>query len=114
MTYSHSTKSDALIITLSGDLLGEEDHKELTDRVAEFVEEGGRRALVDISGVRYINSSGIGVLITLLTKLRNREGELCLVNPSDSVKKLLIITKLQAIFKLATSIEEGLDLLENN
>lgn len=112
MTYTHSKEKDALIITLEGDLLGEEDHHELISKVGSFVEEGGRKALVNISDVRYINSSGIGILITLLTKLRNRDGELCLVNPSESVSKLLIITKLQAIFKVATSLQEGLDLLQ--
>lgn len=114
MTHKHSITDDILVITLEGDLLGEEDHNELTAIITSFVDDGGRKAVVDISDVRYINSSGIGVLITMLTKLRNREGEMCLVNPSDSVKKLLIITKLQAIFKVADTMKEGMDLLQNN
>ena len=69
--------------------------------------------LVNITDVRYINSSGIGVLITILTKFRNKGGELYLVNPSEHVKKLLIITKLQAIFNIAESEGEVLTKIAN-
>jgi anti-sigma B factor antagonist len=62
--------------------------------------------IIDISDLRYINSSGIGVLITILTKFRNKGGEVYLMNPSESVKKLLVITKLNAIFQIIKSEEE--------
>ena len=103
-----------MILSLSGDIIGEEDNKPLYNEVDAFLENGGNSLVIDISDVRYINSSGIGVLITLLTKLRNKDGELCLVNPSESVEKLLIITKLQAIFKVADTIEEAQIVLQNN
>ena len=63
--------------------------------------------IIDINKVKYINSSGIGVLITLLTKFRNKEGEFIIVNPSEHVKKLLIITKLSAIFKMSDTLEDA-------
>ncbi|MFN7791032.1 MAG: STAS domain-containing protein, partial [Cyclobacteriaceae bacterium] len=62
--------------------------------------------IIDISELRYINSSGIGVLITILTKFRNKGGEVYLMNPSESVKKLLLITKLNAIFQVVKSEQE--------
>jgi anti-sigma B factor antagonist len=62
--------------------------------------------IIDISGLRYINSSGIGVLITILTKFRNKGGEVYLMKPSESVKKLLAITKLNAIFQIIQSEAE--------
>jgi anti-sigma B factor antagonist len=52
--------------------------------------------------VRFINSTGIGVMVSVLTKFRNQGGELVLINPSELVRKLLVITKLDAIFILAT------------
>ena len=51
--------------------------------------------------------SGIGVLITLLTKFRNKNGELFIIKPSGQVNKLLIMTKLQAIFNIVDSEEEA-------
>jgi anti-sigma B factor antagonist len=44
--------------------------------------------IIDISKLRYINSSGIGVLITILTKFRNKGGEVYLMKPSENVQKL--------------------------
>ena len=69
-------------------------------------------AMWDISNVRYINSSGIGVLITILTKFRNKGGEVVLIKPSEQVKKLLIITKLNAIFNVVEKKEEAIERLK--
>ena len=62
---------------------------------------------IDIHDVRYINSSGIGVLITILTKFRNKGGEVVLIKPSDSVEKLLVITKLNSIFTIVPNLDHA-------
>jgi anti-sigma B factor antagonist len=68
--------------------------------------------VIDLSQVRYISSSGIGVLITILTKMRNAGGEVFLSSPSEHVKKLLIITKLNNIFNVFETLEEALEQLK--
>ena len=107
MAYKFNLEDGFLVVSLSGDLIGEENGTEIINKLESYNSEGKLKAIIDISDVRYINSSGIGVLITLLTKVRNKDGELCLINPSESVQKLLIITKLQAIFKVFGSIGEA-------
>ena len=109
MNYSHSTEENRLNLHFSGDLIGENNGPELVELVNENLTKGMKYCLVDIQDVRYINSSGIGVLITILTKFRNKGGELYLINPSEHVKKLLIITKLQAIFNIVANKEEALE-----
>lgn len=109
MEYTFNLENNFLIIKLSGDLIGEENGPVIIAELEEYNANGNLKVIVDINEVRYINSSGIGVLITLLTKARNKGGELCLINPSESVQKLLIITKLQAIFKVYNSIELAKD-----
>jgi anti-sigma B factor antagonist len=106
MTYSHEIKNDLLTIRLSGDLIGEDNGANLLEVVANAIQENTKFCLIDISGLRYINSSGIGVLITILTKFRNKGGEVYLMKPSESVQKLLVITKLNAIFQIVQSEEE--------
>jgi anti-sigma B factor antagonist len=69
---------------------------------------------VDIAKIRFINSSGIGVLITILTKFRNKGGEVVLVKPSEQLKKLLIITKLNSIFTVVEDKEAAINQLKNN
>jgi anti-sigma B factor antagonist len=107
MEYNFKLEDGFWVVSLSGDLIGEENGPEIISELENHNGNGNLNAIIDISDVRYINSSGIGVLITLLTKVRNKGGELCLINPSESVQKLLIITKLQAIFKVFSSISEA-------
>lgn len=109
MNYSHTTSANQLKLTFSGDLIGENNGAELVELVNDAINSGIKYCMIDISEVRYINSSGIGVLITLLTKFRNKGGELFLIQPSEHVKKLLIITKLQAIFNIVDTEQEALD-----
>lgn len=106
MNVSHHTKNETLILQLSGDLIGEESGMSVIEIVNKALGEGTYTCVVDISDLRYINSSGIGVLITILTKFRNKGGEVFLMRPSKSVQKLLVITKLNAIFQVIQSEEE--------
>jgi anti-sigma B factor antagonist len=106
MNFSHEIKNDKLVIRLSGDLIGEDNGTSIMEAVSNALQQGLMACIVDISGLRYINSSGIGVLITILTKFRNKGGEVYLMKPSESVQKLLVITKLNAIFQIVQSEEE--------
>ena len=106
MNFIHKIKDNTLIIHLSGDLIGEDNGSRVLEVVTDAIQQNILVGMVDISGLRYINSSGIGVLITILTKFRNKGGELYLVKPSESVQKLLVITKLNSIFQIIQSEDE--------
>jgi len=112
MKYENSTNDGILEFKFSGDLIGENNGPELMEIAQNKITEGIIFCMIDISEVRYINSSGIGVLITILTKFRNKEGEVILINPSEQVKKLLIITKLNAIFNIVDSRDEAIQKLK--
>ncbi len=107
MNFSLSVNKDLLLITMAGDLMGGFEGEKLYREVEESIENGTRRCVVDLSQVRFLNSSGIGMLITLLAKFRNRGGDLAIMRPSDQLKKLLIITKLEAIFQSVDFADEA-------
>lgn len=107
MKYTSEINKDVFVINMSGDLIGEDNGFALLELVNDTISQNIVKCIIDISELRYINSSGIGVLITVLTKFRNKGGELYLVNPSESVKKLLIITKLNAIFSVTDTKESA-------
>ncbi len=113
MEFSQEIIDNVIVLHLKGDLIGESDGFQVVDAVNDFVNKGKNKCLLDISGVRYINSSGFGVLITILTKLRNKDGELVLMKPSESVQRLLIMTKLNAIFSVVEDVQEGLSKLNS-
>lgn len=106
MNFDYEIKDDKLLIKLEGDLIGDDNGAKILEAVTAAIDKGIRIGIIDISGLRYINSSGIGVLITILTKFRNKEGEVYLMKPSESVQKLLVITKLNAIFQIIDTEEE--------
>jgi anti-sigma B factor antagonist len=106
MNFAQEIKSNTLVLRIAGDLIGEDSGTRLLETVNEAVSHKVMTCIIDISEIRYINSSGIGVLITILTKFRNKGGEVYLMNPSESVKKLLVITKLNAIFHVIQTEEE--------
>lgn len=96
------------VITVEGDLLGLENEAEIITYVEQQLPPHVVTAAVDISKVPYMNSSGLTILIRLLTKFRNRNGDLVLIHPSDSVKKLLLITKLNHIFHIFDSVDDAI------
>ena len=114
MNFEHTINDNILSIKLTGDLIGEDNGIDIIELINDHISKNIILCVVDISGLRYINSSGIGVLITILTKFRNKGGELCLLNPSESVKKLLIITKLNAIFTIEDNMNKAIEVLKNS
>jgi anti-sigma B factor antagonist len=114
MNYLIEIKDDVLLLNLEGDLIGDNNETQLVEELSNHVYDNMLLCAVDISKIRFINSSGIGVLITILTKFRNKGGEVVLVKPSEQLKKLLIITKLNSIFTVVEDKEAAINQLKNN
>ncbi|TAH18022.1 MAG: anti-sigma factor antagonist [Cytophagales bacterium] len=112
MDIRQDTIHGILLLQVEGDLLGSPDDLKLL-HLAEhhLLEKGIRQVAIDISKVHYMNSTGLTILIRMLTLYRNVGGEVVLINPSDSVNKVLIITKLNAIFQVLKNTEEALQVL---
>lgn len=106
LTYNSRKGEKANYLYIQGDLIGDEVGPKLVEVVSDAIQDGAKTFVIDLSEVRYISSSGIGLLITMLTKMRNVGGEVYLASPSEHVKKLLIITKLNNIFTVYDSVEE--------
>jgi anti-sigma B factor antagonist len=100
------------VFHLEGNLIGEQDGMPLTDAFNEQMEDGFINFALNLTELKHINSSGLGVFITLLTKARRKDGELVLVSPSDYIRNLMLITKLNSIFTIYQSIESAVAGLE--
>ncbi|WP_250630403.1 STAS domain-containing protein [Rhodoflexus caldus] len=98
--FAQVTDNQILTIEIKGDLLGQENEADIIRYVEQQLPQHVVFVAVDISQVPYMNSSGLTILIRLLTRFRNRNGDLVLIQPSESVKKLLLITKLNQIFHI--------------
>jgi anti-sigma B factor antagonist len=109
ISYEYRRENNAIILQLKGDLIGDEVGPQLVEVVSDAINDHLKNCIIDLKEVRYISSSGIGVLITMLTKMRNVGGEVYLTSPSEHVKKLLIITKLNNIFTVFDSPAEAIE-----
>ncbi len=76
----------------------------LQQHINELLEQGHRNFVLNLTDVPYIDSFGLGQLVTIWTSTRSRDGQLVLLGPTDHVRQLLNITKLDSIFHI--SVEE--------
>jgi anti-sigma B factor antagonist len=96
------------VFSLEGSLLGERDRVDLKNQFMDYIEKGVSHFLIDLSQLKHINSTGLGVFITLYTKVRGKQGEMVLVNPSENIVNLLTITKLTSVFAIVDTPEQGM------
>jgi anti-sigma B factor antagonist len=73
----------------------------LLDRVNELLEAGHREFVLNLADVPYIDSFGLGQLITIWTSIRKKSGQMTLLRPTDRVRRLFQITKLDSVFHLS-------------
>jgi len=95
------------ILSLSGDLGIGESESLFKKTVARLIEEGKVNLLVDCSGLRLVDSTGLGALVRALTTAQNEGGQTKLLSVGPHLKKLLEMTKLDSVFEMHTNREEA-------
>jgi anti-sigma B factor antagonist len=88
------------ILDLSGRITLGEGSVQLRDGVRDLLSKGSKHILLNLGDVNYIDSSGIGELVSAYTTVRNQGGELKLLNLTKKVHDLLQITKLYTVFDI--------------
>lgn len=91
-------KNGVLVISLEGNLLGENTNAPVLDLIKKNLESGNKKVLFNLSELKFINSTGLGMLLTAITKTRNAGGEMTICHLPEQMKKLLQITKLESVF----------------
>jgi anti-sigma B factor antagonist len=100
-------KYNAVIIELKGDVMGGDDTKEFNELLHKLIEEGKKNIIVDLGEVKFMNSSGLGMLISGLTTVKKADGSLKLARVGEKIQSLLIITKLIQIFESFESVDDA-------
>jgi len=103
---------DVVILDLSGRITMGEGTLILRDQIQKLLNSGDRKFLLNLSDVNYIDSSGLGELVTSFTTVRNQGGHLKLLNLTKRVQDLLQITKLLTVFEAFDSEAEALKTLK--
>ena len=98
-----------VILEPKGKIMGGPDASLLHDKLYEFIEQDKKNVIVDLSKVEWMNSTGLGILISGFTTLRNNNGSLKLANVTEKIQSLLTITKLVSVFEAFDSIDEAIN-----
>ncbi len=107
MRYSISERYNTAIITLKGKVMGGPSVTAYMDEIKSLIDQGKTNVVADLSKVNFMNSSGLGILITSYTSLRNAGGDLKICGASDRIESLLIVTKLITVFKNYKTLDEA-------
>ena len=97
------------IIEIKGSLVGDGETDKFRSNVQDFIEQGNKCLIVDLGKVNYMNSSGIGALISAYTSYKKSGGEVKLSGVNHNVLNLLAVTKLIDIFEVADTVDEAID-----
>lgn len=90
---------DVHIMDLSGKITIGEGSVQLREAVKTMLESGNTKLLLNLGDVSYVDSSGIGELVSSYTTVKNRGGHLKLLNLTKKIQDLLMITKLLTVFE---------------
>jgi anti-sigma B factor antagonist len=105
-------KYSAVIVELKGNVMGGDDTKEFNELLHKLIGEDKKNIIIYLSGVKFMNSSGLGMMISGLTTMKREGGHLKLANVTEKIESLLIITKLITIFETYESIDEAVKSFE--
>ncbi len=99
LTIKERQAGDVTILDLSGKITIGEGSVQLREGVRKLLDEGKKKILLNLGDVSYVDSSGIGELVSSYTTTNNQGGQLKLLNLTKKIKDLLMITKLLTVFQ---------------
>jgi anti-sigma B factor antagonist len=99
MQISQRTVGDVVIVEVSGKItLGEGGDMILKDKMRSLIQQGHKKLLLNLGGVAYVDSAGLGEIVQAYATVNKEGGKLKLLNLTKRIKDLLSITKLLTVF----------------
>jgi anti-sigma B factor antagonist len=99
---------DVAILELKGSFLGGNETAELRASAMDLFEQGNRKLIIDLANVNYMNSLGIGSLVSVYTMYAKGQGKIKLCAMGKGIQNIFVITKLISIFEVEETREEAI------
>jgi len=112
MKYNATEKYNAVIIDFKGNIMGGPESQEFSNYLHGLLDQGKKNIIVNLSKVKFMNSSGLGMLISAFTTVKNGGGIFKIANATDKINSLLVITKLITVFDHYESVDEAVESLK--
>ncbi len=107
MKFEDSLVNDIVVFDLSGKIMGGDETTMFHGRIHEYMTQGKKNLVVDLAKVDWMNSVGLGMLISALTTVKNGGGRMVLAN-IEKIKQILVITRLISVFENCDSREAAM------
>ncbi len=107
MSFTVESSGDVTVVVVAGELIVG-NRQEFKQGVLENLDQRATKFVIDFADCGYIDSSGLGVLVTLGKKIRERGGELRLAGLNEDLLVLMELTRLDTLFNIADSRAEAL------
>ena len=107
MTTSTRQVGGVTIVDISGRIELGEESAALRELVCDLLSKGHKQILLNLGDVHYIDSAGLGTLVSAFTSVRKQEGELKLLNLTKKVRDVMQITKLYTVFDIMNDEAAG-------
>ncbi|MBN2029399.1 STAS domain-containing protein [bacterium] len=102
-------KGDVLVLKLEGELMGGEGSQIVQDRIYKAIEENTIDVVLDMGGIKWMNSAGLGIIMASITTLRGSGGDLKLANVNKRVLRPIEITKLDRVIEMFKAVDQAVE-----
>lgn len=113
MKIKETFHSSVAILTISGNMMGGPDTTALHDKVKSLLVDGTHKIVIDLKGVKWMNSSGLGVLMGCYGSVQKGGGQLKMASVAEKVKSVLMITKMIKFFDTYENVDRAVASFES-
>jgi anti-sigma B factor antagonist len=99
MTIKEEIRENIAILYLKGNMMGGPDTMQIHEKIKSLLVDKIQNVVIDLSKVKWMNSSGLGSLMACMSTLKNGGGQLKISGATEKIKNLFMITKLMTIFE---------------
>ena len=107
-------QDDFIILTIKGQMIGGRDTENVFGEVTRLLEDGHQYFIVDLKHLHWINSTGLGFLISAYNRIKDKGGQMVLVGMPKRLEQMMETTKLTLIFATYKSLDEAIEAHEQS
>ena len=108
MNIKQNPMGEVMVLVLSGKIMGGPDHEKFQAEVKSLIADGHVDILLNMSRVSWVNSTGLGILVSAFHTLKKNGGQLKICEVSDRIDNILNVTQLKLVFETFDKCEDAL------
>ena len=108
LNIKQNLKGDVMVLNLSGKIMGGPDHEKFQTEIKTLISDGYVDILLDMNKVSWVNSTGLGILVSAYHTLKKNGGQLKICQVSDRIDNILNVTQLKLVFETFEKCDEAL------